>query len=335
MAAASVPKGSLRLEQAESSRLVWALIISLLCHGLVSGVYYTGEWLHAWDPDHWPAWLRKSKLMAVLVPKPPPPPPQPQEVPLMFVDVSPAQATPEPPKDAKAYSDKNSQAANPEAKQETDIPKITGTQKEVVKTEDIPREKFTPLQPSLPAQPTQEPQEELKARPALEPGDLTLAKPNPNPDPTPKPDEGEAPRSRPRTLREAMARQQDRRLPSQKMNQEGGVKRHLEIASLDAKATPFGAYDAALVEAISQCWFNLLEAQGYAADYRGKVVLQFQLHQNGRITDLSIAANTAGKVAGLICQTAIDKPNPYPPFPSDMRRVVGETRNIQFTFYYN
>jgi len=333
MALATVPKGSLRLERAESSRLAWALIISLVCHGLVSGVYYTGERFHFWDLDHWPAWLRKSKILAVLLPKKAPPPPQPQEVPLMFVDVSPAQATPQPPKDAKAYSDKNSQAANQQATEDSDIPKITGTQKEVVKTEDVPRQKFTPLQPALPAQPAQQEQAELKPRPALEPGDLAFAKPDPNP--PPKQDPGEAPHYRPRTLREALARQQDHRLPSQKMEQEGGVKRRLAITSIDAKATPFGAYDAALVEAISQCWFNLLEEQGYAADYRGRVVLQFQLHEDGRITDLTIAENTAGNVAGLICQTAIDKPNPYPPFPSDMRRVVGETRSIQFTFYYN
>lgn len=119
------------------------------------------------------------------------------------------------------------------------------------------------------------------------------------------------------------------------MKQEGGVRRRLEIASLDAKATPFGAYDAALVEAISQRWFSLLDQRDFASDARGKVVVQFVLHYDGRITDLSVAQNTVGEVLALICQKAILDPSPYASWPSDMRRLLGESRNIQFTFYYN
>ena len=106
------------------------------------------------------------------------------------------------------------------------------------------------------------------------------------------------------------------------------------MASLDTKATPFGAYDAALVEAISQRWFSLLDARDYASDSRGKVVLQFQLHYDGRITDMNMAANTAGEVLGLICQKAVLDPAPFAAWPSDMRRTLGDSRNIQFTFIY-
>ena len=119
------------------------------------------------------------------------------------------------------------------------------------------------------------------------------------------------------------------------MKQEGGVSRRREMASLDTKATPFGAYDAALVEAISQRWFTLLDQREYASDSRGKVVLQFRLHFNGRVTDMNVAENTAGEVLGLICQKAVLDPAPFATWPSDMRRTLGETRNIQFTFYYN
>ena len=66
----------------------------------------------------------------------------------MFVNVNPAQATAEAPKDAKFYSDKNSRAANPDADKITEIPKIDGKHPEIVKTEDIERPKFTPLQPA-------------------------------------------------------------------------------------------------------------------------------------------------------------------------------------------
>ncbi len=325
-----MPRWSLRLEQAESSRLAWSFTISLALHLLVVGTYYTGKKFNLWDNLHWPAWLQPVKTLAEAFKKKVQPQVRPDEVPLMFVDVSPVQATTEPPKEAKYYSDKNSKAANPDTSVDSNIPRITGKQTDMPKTEDIPRKEFTPLQPARPVQ-AQEAQEEMKAKPVPPPGDLTMAKP----DLTPRPDQGEAPHSRPRTIKEALARQQNNRLPGQKMKQDGGVKRHLEIASLDAKATPFGAYDAALVEAISQRWFSLLDQRDYASDSRGKVVLQFSLHYDGRITDMSMAENTVGDVLGLICEKAVLDPAPFAIWPAEMRRIMGDTRNIQFTFYYN
>jgi hypothetical protein len=118
------------------------------------------------------------------------------------------------------------------------------------------------------------------------------------------------------------------------MKQEGGVQRRHEMASLDTKATPFGAYDAALVEAISQRWFTLLDQRDYASDSRGKVVLQFHLHYDGRITDMNVSENTAGEVLGFLCQKAVLDPAPFAAWPSDMRRTLGNVRSIQFTFYY-
>jgi hypothetical protein len=65
------------------------------------------------------------------------------------------------------------------------------------------------------------------------------------------------------------------------------------------------------------------------------VVLHFSLHYDGRITEMSVAENTAGEVLQLICQKAVLEPAPYAAWPGDMRRMLGETRYIQFTFYYN
>ena len=328
-------RGSLRPEQAEVSRLAWAFALSLAFHLAVYGGYHTGNRFQLWQRLHWPAWLQPPKVIADLLKKKEKPAPSEQpEIPLMFVNVSPAQASAEPPKDAKYYSDKNSRAANPEADKITEVPKIEGTQENVPKTEDVPREKFTPLQPARPAQPAQEAQPEIKPKPAYTPGDLTMAKPSP----TPRATEGEAQEAkpeRPRTIREALARLQDSRVPGQKMKQDGGVSRRHMLASLDTKATPFGAYDAALVEAISQRWFTLLDEREYASDSRGKVVLRFRLHYDGRVTDMNVAENTVGEMLGLICQKAVLDPAPFGAWPSDMRRTLGNTRNIQFTFHYN
>src|SRR5207247_2133428 len=142
--------------------------------------------------------------------------------------------------------------ANPEPDKETEIPKIDGKRPELVKTEDVPKENFVPLQPTPPPLPqSKEPQEEVKSATTYKPGDLTMAKPDPNP----QKDEGKE--------------------------------------------------------------------------------RQFRLHQDGNITDLDVVENTAGSVPGLLCETAVEKPKPYEKFPADMRRVVGDIRNIRFTFYYD
>jgi hypothetical protein len=334
MSIAGTPRWSLRLERAETSRLAWAFALSLAFHLLIFGTYQTGKKYNIWQTLHLPAWLHAPKvLQEAFKKKESLPPPRSQDIPLMFVNVNPAQATPDAPKETKYYSDKNSLAANPEVDKITDIPKITGTQKEVPKTEDVPRKKFTPLQPAAPVRPAQVAQEELKPKPLPPPGDLVMAKPSPTPRAT-EGDANEAKPPRPRTIKQALAQLQPSQLPGLKMQQDGGVSRRHEMASLDTKATPFGAYDAALVEAISQRWFSLLDEREYASDSRGKVVLQFRLHYDGRITDMNMADNTAGEVLGLICQKAVLDPAPFAVWPTDMRRTLGDTRNIQFTFYY-
>ena len=55
----------------------------------------------------------------------------------------------------------------------------------------------------------------------------------------------------------AEARQQAG-LAGEKMKQEGGVRRGGQLA-VDAKATPFGEYDAAWIRAVQEQWYNLLD----------------------------------------------------------------------------
>lgn len=302
-------------------------------HLLLFAGYSVGKKYHVWEKLHLPSWVHPPKLLTDLMKKPEPLQPKlPDRPPLVFVDVSPAQASTEAPKNAPFYSDKNSRAANPDANKESNVPKITGKQKQVAKTEDVPREKFVPLQPARPSPQPQPEQPEVKAQKTQAPGDLALGKPAPKP----QNDSGDAPHARPRTIQEAKARQQSQnRAPGEKMQQEGGVHRRFDISSFDAKATPFGAYDASLVDLIRERWYNLLDARDYTSDDRGRVVVQFHLHYDGRITDVAVAESTVNEVLSLICQKAIQDPSPFPAWPSDMRRLAGDVRSIQFTFYYN
>jgi outer membrane biosynthesis protein TonB len=326
----------LRQERAEFSRLAWAFAISMAVHLVIFGGYETGKKFNWWENAHWPAWLAPLKRLADALKKKESlqaaQPAQPQQIPLLFVDVNPQNASPEPPKNATHYSSLNSQAANPDIDKESNLPKISGEQVHVPKTEDVARNKPVPLQPAPPpiAPPVKEAQEPAKPKAPQPIGDLAMAKPEPNP----SKDQGEAPHVRPRRIAEALARQ-DNRMPGQKMKQEGGVHRKLDMSLFDAVATPFGAYDQYLIEAIRQRWEALLDERNYSLDNRGRVVLQFVLHPDGRVTGMTMSDNTAGDVLGYICEKAVLDPAPFPPWPNEMRRMIGENRPVQFTFYYD
>jgi len=316
---------SLRLDRLESIRLAQALAFSLALHLSAWGSYELGRKYHVWERFQLPAWI---KAIVPTLPKAAKKIPPAQETPLVFINVSPGQATTEPPKKAKYYSSHNSQAANPVTDRDTDLPKITGTQTQVPKTEDVPREKFEKLQPALPAP---QDQSEVEPKPTLAPGDLALARPDPNP----HADTGQADRPRPRTLKEAYARQQMNQPPGRKMKQDGGTKKFRLDPGFDVKATPFGAYDEAFIDAVRNRWYNLIESR-YDGYQIGKVTLQFRLNYDGRITEMKVADSTVGDILSLLCQKAVLDPAPFEKWPRDMRLAVGrDYRPIQFTFYYN
>jgi hypothetical protein len=209
-------------------------------------------------------------------------------------------------------------------------PKITGTQTQVPKTEDVPRNKFDKLMPAPPIL-RDEPAEESRAKPTLTPGDLTLAKP----DLTPRPDTGNAEKSRPRTIKEAMLRQNLHQIPGQKAKQDGGAQQRPNT-SYTVKATGFGAYDRAFIDAVTSRWYDLLDNVSYDGYRRGKVVVQFRLNYDGRITEMKVLENTVTEMLSLLCQKGVLDPAPFDKWPPEMRLMVGEDfRRITFTFYYN
>jgi hypothetical protein len=118
------------------------------------------------------------------------------------------------------------------------------------------------------------------------------------------------------------------------MKQDGGVKRRGTLVP-DVKATPFGAYDAAFIAAVQQRWYDLID-NSQVVPRSGKVMLQFRLTYDGRITDMKVNLDTVGELLSLLCQRAVLDPQPYARWPSDMRRMIGENyREVTFTFYYN
>jgi outer membrane biosynthesis protein TonB len=299
---------SLRLNRLERERLILAVALSLAAHLAAFGFYEFSKGLHLFSWLHHAAKIKAQPLQPLAQ----------NSEPVIFVDVNPEQATTEAPQNAKYYSSKNSQAANPETERNTDTPKLNGKQTDVPKTEDAPRQNLNKLQPQAPEKEQPEP------KPAVQPGDLALAKPQELQPQQPP---------RPRTIREALAQQN--RPPGVQMRQDGGARRQALVPSFDVKATPFGAYDEAFIEAVQQHWYDLLDSQKFAQDRTGKVTVQFHLNYDGSITELKILDNNVGELLGYVCQEAIAEPAPFAAWPTEMRRMVGENfREITFTFYY-
>lgn len=300
-----------------------ALALSLAVHLALFGALELGRYLHL----HLPQWLKSvldlSKQSAVE--KKPPSATDQQAPTLTFVEVDPSQATAEPPKETRNYSAFNSVAANPDVSMDTEKVKMDGKQDKIPKIVDTLHP--SPVPPLTELKPEPKPPDlERENPPARKPGDLALAKPAEK-----QPQEEEKPK-RPRTIIEAQM--QKGLIPGQKMKQEGGVRRHGGSVSLDAKATPFGAYDAMMIDAIAKRWYAILDST-LTPTRPGKVVIQFRQYWDGRVTDLKVLESEVGDVLAFYCQKAISDPSPYEKWPPDMRRSSGrDFRDIVFTFYY-
>src|SRR5690606_1753051 len=107
---------SLRPDRLELSRLFWAIAVSIVFHLLCFGGYELGKKYNVWEAVRMPVWLQKALAATAPLKKPETTTPAevPQEIPLMFVDVNPQLASPEPPEAPKFYSSANSEAANAE-----------------------------------------------------------------------------------------------------------------------------------------------------------------------------------------------------------------------------
>jgi hypothetical protein len=328
MASANAPEISLRLEAGAYKRLGWALLISAVIHlALLPVPMLVSKGKLRWLTDLMPHRLKPEKVLADNMKKQEKKKPN-EQVPIVFVDVSPEQAVTEPPKKSIYYSDKSSLAANPDPAVDTETPRIDGKQTDIVKTDDVKRNKTVPLVPTVPEKSKQEnPEENAKRR--YTPGDMVMAKPSPTPKATP----GESEHDRPRTLKEALALQPNNQLAGEKMKQEGGVRKRSRASSIDVVGSPFGEYNARIIAAVQNRWYDLLDSRNYAGEQIGTVTVQFRLHSDGHISEVAFTESTVDLALGMLCQSAIKDPAPYDPWPETMRHTIGES-SIEFTFKF-
>ena len=338
--------------------LLWALGVSVLLH-LLFGLFYTV--LEVWvdrSPKTAPEWAREL-VHPSLPPQPKAlanaaPDPAWQEVPLEFLEVDPANALEKETKDARFYSNANAVSGQPiPSPKNLREPEIAGVQKTVPKTFDTvrpsqpqPQEKPVPVEKPVanetPA--PQKPQEARKPQPAGGPKDtgetqVALVKPNASLETVQdeqKATEAQtsgAPRRKP-IKRLAEAREQKGIVLGEKMMQEGGAPRISVSPSFDVKSSPFGDYDLRMVAAVQERWWALLEERRFSLERTGKVVLRFNLHGDGTISQLKTVQSDVGETLGFTCEAALMGASPFGRWPTVLKAQALDPREITFTFTY-
>ncbi|MEC7882233.1 MAG: cell envelope integrity protein TolA [Verrucomicrobiota bacterium] len=306
-----------------------SLMLSLLVHLIV----IFGFWLGAFST----AEKMMAKVMPELIDMQALKEAQEKRRSVIFLEVPPSMATQDAPDDSKHYSNNNSKAADQQSEKDTEKPKIDGKQELIDRVIDsAANAKPANSQPKEEnqAQPKEEPKPKVKTQSksvkaeSLNP--IQISKPNPKPKdqtkskvkPKPKP-------KRPSSLAEARRMAM---VTGEKMKQEGGVRNKATIEGLDAKASPFGDYDARLIASIQNRWHNIIPSVREV----GRVIVTFNLWENGEVTDIEIERSTVSSILSLKCERAIKEPGPYDPWPDKMREIIGNDRRfVRFTFYYN
>jgi TonB family protein len=211
--------------------------------------------------------------------------------------------------------DRQAQARERAVKPENPLPFARGNSSERV--EATPQEQAkgpeTPVKPD-PSPPQPEPQEQIVK--ALPPAD-TGAKPSPT---TSKPAPG--------ALGDAL-RNLERYVQNETFNNpQGGLNDPGATIQFDTKGVEFGPWLRRFVAQVRRNWFV-----PYAAmTFRGRVVLQFNIHKDGHITDIVVADPSNINAFNLAANNAILGSNPTEPLPPE---YPDPKAFFTVTFYYN
>ena len=111
-------------------------------------------------------------------------------------------------------------------------------------------------------------------------------------------------------------------------NPQGGAKDPGSAIQFDTKGVDFGPWVRRFVQKVKRNWF-VPEA---AFTFRGRVVLQFNIHRDGHITDLVVAQPSEIDAFNRAAFNAILGSNPVEPLPPE---YPDDKAFFTVTFYYN
>lgn len=235
-----------------------------------------------------------------------------------FVFVQPRvdiQAPKPPPRANPSDADRQAQAPERAQKPQNPLPFSQGNSAE--RAEAAPQERArgpeTPVKPDT-TPPAPEPQQQVAQ--TLPPAD-TGVRPSPT---TSKPAPG--------ALGDAL-RNLERYVQNETFNNpQGGLNDPGATIQFDTKGVEFGPWLRRFIAQVRRNWFV-----PYAAmTFRGRVVLQFNIHKDGRITDILVVGPSDINAFNLAANNAILGSNPTEPLPPE---YPDPRAFFTVTFYYN
>ena len=220
---------------------------------------------------------------------------------------------PPPPRAELSDIDRRAQAPQPSPKPQNPLPFSRGNSTE--RTESADQAKAKGPESPQPPQPEPQPQQQIARN--LPKADDGLAKPN----------DAEQ-RKQSGSLGDALKNLQ-RYVQNQTFNNpSGNVNEPGSEIQFDTKGVEFGPWLRRFVAQVRRNWFI-----PYAAmTFRGRVVLQFNIHKSGRITDVVVVSNSDIDAFNRAAFNAILGSNPTEPLPPE---YPDEKALFTVTFYYN
>ena len=111
-------------------------------------------------------------------------------------------------------------------------------------------------------------------------------------------------------------------------NPQGGAKDPGSAIQFDTKGVEFGPWIRRFVQKVKRNWF----VPDAAFSFHGRVVLQFNIHRDGHITDLIVAQPSEIEAFNRAAFNAILGSNPVEPLPPE---YPDDRAFFTVTFYYN
>jgi TonB family protein len=111
-------------------------------------------------------------------------------------------------------------------------------------------------------------------------------------------------------------------------NPQGGVDDPGATIQFDTKGVEFGPWIRRFVAQVRRNWF----IPHAAMTFRGRVVIQFNIHKDGRITDLVVASPSSIDAFNRSAYNAILGSNPVEPLPPEYPEPMAA---FTVTFFYN
>ena len=135
----------------------------------------------------------------------------------------------------------------------------------------------------------------------------------------------------PRHYKQLKSRTSERSPELEESKNAGRMKSDL---AFDETAKPlFRAYFREVSRSVRSRWLELFDAGPLGAERTGRVVLQVNLHQDGRVSDVKVLESTGGEDLSELCQKAVLEPSPFPRWPAEMRKQVADGfRKTTLTF---